>query len=380
MALKSKYDEYEESEALKNARRKLEAKSNYQESDAVKNAKTQMENHNANQVPKWNGGTYGKSLQDALSKITNRQKFSYDLNGDALYNQYKNQYITQGKLAMMDSIGQASAMTGGYGNSYAATVGNQAYQGYLQKLNDVVPELYQMAYDRYVQEGNDLKDQYSILNNQYQTEYGEYRDKVGDWNAEASRLSDAYYNAANAEYNRFADTRDYLTSVYNNERSFDYGAYSDAYNRAMNEYELEENIRHNKVLEEASAISAKAKTGGATKQMTTAEIIDKLITYKDAGDNTSVAAFLDALVEDGIITSDFADSLYAKYSVGSELGPKNPRTLATPFFSPEDTVSGKYKITPVGSNTDEASISDEEKKKKKNGSGGSLPYHYTQLN
>ena len=380
MALKSKYDEYEESEALKNARSKLEAKSNYQESDAVKNAKTQMDNHNANQVPKWNGGTYGKSLQDALSKITNRQKFSYDLNGDALYNQYKNQYITQGKLAMMDSIGKASAMTGGYGNSYAATVGNQAYQGYLQKLNDVVPELYQMAYDRYVQEGNDLKDQYSILDNQYQTEYGEYRDKVGDWNAEASRLSDAYYNAANAEYNRFADTRDYLTSVYNNERSFDYGAYSDAYNRAMNEYELEENIRHNKVLEEASAISAKAKMGGATKQMTTAEIIDKLITYKDAGDNTSVAAFLDALVEDGIITSDFADSLYAKYTVGSESDSDNPGTLATPFFSPEDTVSGKYKTTPVGSNTDEASISDEEKKKKKNGSGGSLPYHYTQLN
>ena len=380
MALKSKHDEYEESEALKNARSKLEAKSNYQESDAVKNAKTQMENHNANKVPKWNGGTYGKSLQDALSKITNRQKFSYDLNGDALYNQYKNQYITQGKLAMMDSIGKASAMTGGYGNSYAATVGNQAYQGYLQKLNDVVPELYQMAYDRYVQEGNDLKDQYSILDNQYQTEYGEYRDKVGDWNAEASRLSDAYYNAANAEYNRFADARDYLTSVYNNERSFDYGVYSDAYNRAMNEYELEENIRHNKVLEEASAISAKAKTGGATKQMTTAEIIDKLITYKDAGDNTSVAAFLDALVEDGIITSDFADSLYAKYSVGSESDSDNPGTLATPFFSPEDTVSGKYKTTPVGSNTDEASISDEEKKKRKNGSGGSLPYHYTQLN
>ena len=110
------------------------------------------------------------------------------------------------------------------------------------------------------------------------------------------------------------------------------------------------------------------------------EIIDKLITYKDAGDNTSVAAFLDALVEDGIITSDFADSLYAKYSVGSESDSDNPRTLATPFFSPEDTVSGKYKTTPVGSNTDEASISDEEKKKRKNGSGGSLPYHYTQLN
>lgn len=86
----------------------------------------------------------------------NRPDFSYDFNADALYQQYKDKYIKQGKMAMADTIGQASAMTGGYGNSYAQTVGNQAYQAHLENLNDVIPELYQMAYDRYNQKGQDM--------------------------------------------------------------------------------------------------------------------------------------------------------------------------------------------------------------------------------
>ena len=86
------------------------------------------------------------SLKDS---IENYGDFSYDVNSDALYQQYADQYMRQGKLAMQDAMGQAAALTGGYGNSYAATVGNQAYQSYLQQLNDKVPELYQLALDRY---------------------------------------------------------------------------------------------------------------------------------------------------------------------------------------------------------------------------------------
>jgi hypothetical protein len=35
-----------------------------------------------------------------MSQIQNRPAFSYDVNSDALYQQYKDQYIRQGKLAM----------------------------------------------------------------------------------------------------------------------------------------------------------------------------------------------------------------------------------------------------------------------------------------
>lgn len=50
---------------------------------------------------------------------------------------------------MQDTMGQAAALTGGYGNSYAQGVGQQAYQGYLQQLNDNVPQLQAQALQTY---------------------------------------------------------------------------------------------------------------------------------------------------------------------------------------------------------------------------------------
>lgn len=220
--------------ALYNA---MNANSVYNPSASVTQAQNAMNAALASKPADWNGGAYKAGLDDVLNRIMNREKFSYDLNGDALYQQYKDRYISQGQQAMADAIGQAQAMTGGYGNSYAQTVGNQAYQGYLQGLNDKIPELYQIALDRYNAEGNDLKDQYSMLNNQYQNEYNAYRDQVADWNNDVNRATDRYYNESNMDYNRFADSRDFSANVYNNERNFDYGLYSDDYNRAFNEYQ-----------------------------------------------------------------------------------------------------------------------------------------------
>lgn len=231
------YSNYKESDAVKKKRQEAEGYSKYNESDAVRLAREKYNTHNANKVADWTGGTYGQSVKDALDKINNREKFTYDLNGDALYQQYKDQYMNQGKLAMQDTIGQASAMTGGYGNSYAATAGNQAYQGYLQKLNDVVPELYQMALDKYNKEGQDLKDNLAINQSLYGTEYGEYRDRVADWNAERAYLADAYNNERTFDYNKYSSDRDYYNTAYNNERTYDYGQYSDAYNRAFAQYQ-----------------------------------------------------------------------------------------------------------------------------------------------
>ena len=115
-------------------------------------------------------------LDDTMSRIMNREKFSYNLNGDALWKTYKDQYQTGGKMAMMDTMGQAAALTGGYGNSYAQGVGQQAYQGYMQGLNDKIPELYQMALDSYNREGDELLQQYSLMADRESTDYGRYID------------------------------------------------------------------------------------------------------------------------------------------------------------------------------------------------------------
>lgn len=126
-------------------------------------------------------GTYDQQVKDMYDKIANREKFSYDLNADALYQQYKGQYTQQGKMAMMDTMGQAAALTGGYGNSYAQNVGQQAYQGYLQKLNDVIPELYGVALDQYNQEGDRMVQQYGMLGDMADTEYGRYQNELNQF-------------------------------------------------------------------------------------------------------------------------------------------------------------------------------------------------------
>ena len=170
---------------------------NYTPSETVNTA---YNNLNSLQKPGEYQSNWQTQLNDTINKILNREKFSYDLNGDALYQQYKDQYVTQGQQAMMDTMGQAAALTGGYGNSYAQTVGQQTYQGYLQQLNDKIPELYQLALDQYIREGEDLYNQYGLFADRDNTDYGRYRDTVSD-----------YFN-----------DRDYYTNLYNTERAFDY--------------------------------------------------------------------------------------------------------------------------------------------------------------
>lgn len=120
-------------------------------------------------------------IDSLMGDIMNRKPFQYDLNSDALYNQAAQRYIQQGQMAMMDTMGQAAALTGGYGNSYAQQAGQQAYQGYLQGLNDNIAQYYQLAYDRYNQEGNQMRQNLSMLNQAEDSDYGRYQDKYNQW-------------------------------------------------------------------------------------------------------------------------------------------------------------------------------------------------------
>ena len=207
----------------------------YQESDAVKQAQNAL-NAQLAQKPGEYQSQWHTQLNDVINKIMNREKFSYDLNGDALYQQYKDKYIQQGKMAMGDAIGQASAMTGGYGNSYAQSVGQQAYQAQLNNLNDIVPELYQMAYDKYNQEGQDLYNQYSMLGTQEEQDYGRYRDSVADWLTERDYLANRYDSERGFDYSKYTNDRDFAYNQYADDRNFAYGKYADDKSYAYNEY------------------------------------------------------------------------------------------------------------------------------------------------
>lgn len=243
-----------------------------------------------------NQSAYDKAMNDIL----NRKDFSYDLNGDMLYQQYKDNYKSQGNMAMMDTMGQAAAMTGGYGNSYAQTVGQQTYQGYLQNLNNMIPELYQMALDRYNSEGDRLATNYGILSsdrqnalNEYTTEgnrlasnfdllnadrqnaFSEYsttyNTNLNKLTSDRDYYSNDYNNVYNRDYNTWNDNRTYDTSQYWNEYNAGYQAEQDAIANSLAQAQLNESIRANRASEDAAKVNyykALAELGDGIKPIT----------------------------------------------------------------------------------------------------------------
>lgn len=331
-----------EYDSVKTAKENMDKYSTYTESESVTNAKNLASQNLAQKPTDWDADLMSKDKLEAWDAWKNRPDFSYDVNGDALYQQYKDQYINQGRLAMMDTMGQASAMTGGYGNSYAASVGNQAYQGYLQKLNEVVPDLYNMAYNMYRQEGEDLKYAYDVANQEYTQKYGEWADSLGFWQSEQNRLDQNAYNEANLDRSMWESDRTHNTGLWstalewatNNENT----NYNDAFNKYVQgvqeeqwgkNYDLQK--RQVEATETANRISAAAKKGGLTKEMTAAEIADQLQAYKDSGDNVGLAAFLDILEADGVISGESADSYYGKYFTKEEKE-KEKRYVGNPLL------------------------------------------------
>ena len=233
----------------------------YQESEAVQQAYALLQEQMANKPGEYQS-TYADQIQAILDQIMNREKFSYDLNGDALYQQYRDQYAKMGNMAMMDTMGQAAAMTGGYGSSYGQSVGQQAYQGYLQQLNDVVPELYGMALDQYNREGQGMLDQYALLAGQEEQDYNRHRDAVSDYYAQLQAAYDQYNTERNYDYSQWADGRDFDYGKYSDDRAYDYQEGRDKVADDQWQKEYDEMVRQ---YNQQYAASQKSSSGGGSR-------------------------------------------------------------------------------------------------------------------
>ena len=192
--------------------------SGYTPSGSVQAAQAYLE-----QVKASKPGAYQSRWDDELTslydQIRNRKKFSYDMGTDPLYQQYREQYQRLGRLAMQDTMGQAAALTGGYGSTYGEQVGQQAYNAYLQNLNDIVPQLQQQAYQRYQDEGADLYNQYSLVKGREDTDYGRYRDTVSDYYSDLSDARSAYNSERSLDQSQWETMLNYWAQKANNENA-----------------------------------------------------------------------------------------------------------------------------------------------------------------
>lgn len=137
---------------------------------------------------------YKDQIDSLTQQILNREAFNYDAEKDPTYQQFRDTYTREGKKAMEDTLGQVSARTGGLASSYAGTVAQQSYNDYMTKLSDKIPELRQLAYSMYQDEGDRQRQNLEMLTALEQGDYAKYAD---------------------------------LLAQYNTDRSFDYGAYRD---------------------------------------------------------------------------------------------------------------------------------------------------------
>lgn len=128
----------------------------------------------------YGGSAFTSKYQDPIDQllydIFNRDGFSYDYTQDPIYQQYEKAYTRNGQRAMQDTIGQISARTGGLASSWAQSAGQQSYNNFMGELSDKIPELWEMAYSMYMDEGDEMRKDLDTLMGLDATQYDRFAD------------------------------------------------------------------------------------------------------------------------------------------------------------------------------------------------------------
>ena len=232
-----------------------EINSSFSTPSAVKEADRYL----AQQLQKIQSGrtSYSDKVEAMMDKIANREEFTYDVDNDTLFQQALASAMKSGKQAMQDTIGQASALTGGYGSTYATTAGNQVYNDFIEDAYDNLPQYYQMAMDKYQMEGDELYRQlgmyndadtkeyermltaydatYAHRNQVYNEAYTQYRDEKSDAFAKANLMISEHGQLVTDAYNLYTASSSYADSQYQRE----YNTWLDSVNNAFKTVEIQ---------------------------------------------------------------------------------------------------------------------------------------------
>lgn len=183
---------------------------------------------------------YQGQIDDLTAQILGREAFTYDPEKDPTYQQYKESYTRNGERAMQDTLGQVSARTGGLASSYAGSAAQQTYDGYMSALADKIPELRQLAYSMYQDEGNEMRANLEMLMALEQGDYAKYTDLLGQWNTDRNfdygvhrdQISDNRYNN---EWNYQVGRDDIADKRYEDETAWERSQYTSEkeYNQAL---------------------------------------------------------------------------------------------------------------------------------------------------
>ena len=225
----------------------------YQRSETpmYSNSYADMQNATLGQLNNYGTYSYGKDaptynnryqgrIDDALNRLTDTPQFSFNLEENDLYPIYRKEYTREGNRAAADALGTAAAATGGIPSSYAQTATAQARNYYAAQMTDKIPELYQIAYQKYLDDYSRGQANLNAIMNVEQNDYNKYLTQLNQYNTDRS----FDYNAWVDRYNMLSNNLDQQTKLQQNEyqqylndvaqsnweNTFDYNQLVDEYN------------------------------------------------------------------------------------------------------------------------------------------------------
>ena len=215
---------------------------------------------------------YDDTVQDLLNQIVNRKDFSYDPESDQLYSQYRKQYAREGQRATQDALGAAAAASGGIPSSYAVNAASQAGDYYASQMTDKIPELYQLAYNKYMNDYNMKLSDLGAVQGAEQNDYDKYLNELQQYNT--NRSFD--YQAWMDEYNRLSNDLQTASGL----EQLDYTKYLND----LNQYNTDRSFNYSQLLDEVNSQTAR-RSEALNKALTAAELGDNSF-LNDMGINT----------------------------------------------------------------------------------------------
>lgn len=212
---------------------------------------------------------YAGQQQALLDDILNREDFSWSKENDPQWSSYKKSYLREGDRAAQNALAQASAASGGRPSTAAVTAASQAGDYYAAQLNDIIPTLYQQAYDRYLNEYSMMLQDLGAVNNQEQLDYAKYLDQLGQWNTDRNFAYQNYLDGFNMLQGQLSSLQ--------GQDAVDYNRYMDQigldmekeqleYNRLWNEEERAYNRGQDSRSEAQAQVDAILAAGGTPGQ------------------------------------------------------------------------------------------------------------------
>ena len=255
---------------------------------------------------------YGTQITGLADAIANRKGFSYDYTKDALYQNYKDQYQRQAQLGMQNATAQAAALSGGYGNSYAATAGNLAYQENMSALNNIIPSLYEAAYNRYQTDLDNQRSDLSMYQGLDESDYAKDRDKVGDWQDDRNYYANRYDAAYNNDFNN------YTANVSNQQWKYEQQNGNSQWRQQQNasNYWQNKDYQLSKKAKAAAASASKRSASGKGASSTggikiPTDIKSKVKELAKNNDTQGIAEYLNNMEKSGVLSADQSNYVWS---------------------------------------------------------------------